>query len=350
MEPLTGRTPRDQNRVPASFGVSSVDGVTTEPFEVNPSTGRLLVDAAVTSGGGGTTNITQLGGNNISLNTGAADAGTQREVLSNDYLSTAIVKITDGTNTANVQSIATGQSALTVTGGRQELSGLSAGSLNADLVAATDVSNFAWFSLQITGTFSGTLTFNGSNDNVNFNNVAVVNVTSTTAGPTASQTSTGVFHGSCSFRYLRVRMTAYTSGTANGTLELFTSPKGYQTLGVIAAMSGVWTVQPGNTPNTTPWLVTNTASAAGGYVYNHQSANGTTTIKSGSGTLHSVTVNNAGTTDTITLYDNTAGSGTVIAVIGSSSEATFMYDIAFTTGLTAVIAGTTSPDVTFSFK
>lgn len=46
MSALTGRTPRDANRVPATFGVSSVDGRTVTPLEVNPTSGRLLVDVA----------------------------------------------------------------------------------------------------------------------------------------------------------------------------------------------------------------------------------------------------------------------------------------------------------------
>lgn len=51
MSALTGRSPRDANRVPATFGVSSVDGVTVLPIEINPSTGQLLVEASVTVSG-----------------------------------------------------------------------------------------------------------------------------------------------------------------------------------------------------------------------------------------------------------------------------------------------------------
>lgn len=43
--------PRDQNFVPTALGVSSDDGVTTIPFQIDPITGRLLTD---TSGGGST--------------------------------------------------------------------------------------------------------------------------------------------------------------------------------------------------------------------------------------------------------------------------------------------------------
>ncbi len=42
--------PRDANRVPVIGGVSSADGDTATPVEVNPTTGRTLVDSFVTSG------------------------------------------------------------------------------------------------------------------------------------------------------------------------------------------------------------------------------------------------------------------------------------------------------------
>lgn len=52
MEPLNGRIPRDQNRVPVLAGVSSADGITITEVEINPATGGLLtesVDTASTS-------------------------------------------------------------------------------------------------------------------------------------------------------------------------------------------------------------------------------------------------------------------------------------------------------------
>lgn len=53
MEPLTGRAPRDQNRVPVTYGVSTADGVTVLPIEVDPATGQLQTSSSG-SGGGGT--------------------------------------------------------------------------------------------------------------------------------------------------------------------------------------------------------------------------------------------------------------------------------------------------------
>jgi len=47
---------RDNNHVTTALGVSSVDGVTPVPFQVDPATGRLLTDAS----SGGYTNLTQF--------------------------------------------------------------------------------------------------------------------------------------------------------------------------------------------------------------------------------------------------------------------------------------------------
>lgn len=63
---LTGRIPRDENRTAICAGVSSADGVTVQPLEVNPTTNRLLVDLATGS------TATQIQGNVASH---AADSG-----------------------------------------------------------------------------------------------------------------------------------------------------------------------------------------------------------------------------------------------------------------------------------
>lgn len=67
----------------------------------------------------------------------------------------------------------------------------------------------------------------------------------------------------------------------------------------------------------------------------------TTTCKVGSGVLQKITIGDVGTL--LTIYDNTAGSGTVLAVISgakTSSIVTVDYGIPFFTGLTIVSTGT----------
>lgn len=88
------------------------------------------------------------------------------------------------------------------------------------------------------------------------------------------------------------------------------------------------------------------------FAYSHISTATTTTVKSGAGELHSISVNTKGTVaSTITVFDNTAGSGTVIGVIDSLNlSGAFVLDVAFATGLTIVTTGTVAPDITVSFR
>ena len=92
----------------------------------------------------------------------------------------------------------------------------------------------------------------------------------------------------------------------------------------------------------------NTAS----FAYAHISTAATTTVKSGAGDLHSISVNTKGTVaSTITVFDSTTGSGTVIGVIDSLNlSGAFVLDVAFATGRTIVTTGTVAPDLTVSFR
>ena len=81
----------------------------------------------------------------------------------------------------------------------------------------------------------------------------------------------------------------------------------------------------------------------------------TTTIKSGAGTFHKLIINTPAATGVITIYDNTAGSGTLIATITqpgallSSGPVAIEFDVKFATGLTVVTA-TATQDLTFVYR
>ena len=97
------------------------------------------------------------------------------------------------------------------------------------------------------------------------------------------------------------------------------------------------------------------ASASGGYTYLHIAAGqATTTVKSGAGTLHAIVFNSAATaTNVTTIYDNTAGSGTVIGIPAATAVTTpesVIYDLAFATGLTFVTATANGSDMTVVYK
>lgn len=90
-----------------------------------------------------------------------------------------------------------------------------------------------------------------------------------------------------------------------------------------------------------------------GYSYrNITAAAPTTTVVSGTpGILHSITFNNPVATAVVTVYDNTAASGTKIGTItvpASPMPVTLTYDVAFTVGLTITTA-TAASDITVSY-
>jgi hypothetical protein len=212
-------------------------------------------------------------------------------------------------------------------GGYTEQASLSAGSLNADLVPSTDVSAYKWFSLHTSGTWSGLFTLQCSNDNTNW-----ISLNSFVAnnGATFSNTFTtnNLFHGPIFFRYLRVRMTSYTSGTANGTLELYTSDA-MAGINTVALNGGTSTIGAINNDGTS-----STAIAAG------TSAN--TVVKASGGRLASILVTTTGT-NALTVYDNAStNSGTILAVIPANAAAgTFtVFKVPAANGIT--VAGNAS--------
>lgn len=93
-----------------------------------------------------------------------------------------------------------------------------------------------------------------------------------------------------------------------------------------------------------------TIPASSSYV--HLSANGTTTVKSGAGVLRRIVINTrGGITNTLTIYDNTTATGTVIGVIDTAAAGgEFGYELNFTTGLTVVLAGGVAADITIIYE
>lgn len=91
------------------------------------------------------------------------------------------------------------------------------------------------------------------------------------------------------------------------------------------------------------------------YGYANITTTTTTTIKSGAGFLHALTLMTPVATSVITLYDNTAGSGTKIgtitlpAAISNQGPVVVPLNISFTTGLTIVTA-TAASDITVSYR
>lgn len=93
-------------------------------------------------------------------------------------------------------------------------------------------------------------------------------------------------------------------------------------------------------------------NTAVGSAYQNIHNAGTTVVKSAPGVLHSIALNGGASAATVTLFDNTAASGTAIAQITLGAAVTAPmnpvgYGVNFNTGLVAVATGTI--DLTLSY-
>lgn len=97
-------------------------------------------------------------------------------------------------------------------------------------------------------------------------------------------------------------------------------------------------------------MATNTGTAVG-YSFLNITGQATTVVKTGSGILHTIVFNGPTATTTAAIYDNTAGSGTLIGTItvpASPMPVTLTYDAAFSTGLT-IVTGVANSNITVTF-
>jgi hypothetical protein len=79
-------------------------------------------------------------------------------------------------------------------------------------------------------------------------------------------------------------------------------------------------------------------------------ASTTVNAKIGPGALHTVSINEVGTS-IVTMYDGVDGSGTIIAKLDPGEKRTYIYDVGFTVGLSVVVgAGAGTLDATVSFR
>ncbi len=97
---------------------------------------------------------------------------------------------------------------------------------------------------------------------------------------------------------------------------------------------------------------TTNAVSSTGFSFLNVAGAATTVVKSGAGQLHLINVNTLGTVaSTLTVYDNTAGSGTIIAIIDSLTlPGPNLFDINFTTGCTVVSTTTAALNFTVAYR
>jgi len=352
----------------------NINGTATVSGTVALSAGSAVIGHVITDSGSTTAvtgNVTavQSSGSNLHVNVDSAPTTTVTGTVTANVGTTNGLAL-DATLTGGTQKTQIVSSGGTAAGvdatnslytcpNQVEYASLSTSSSGTDLLPAATVGDVrAYHTVSFHFTSIGTggqMQVQCSNDNSNW--VTMVGTQnggygSGTGSSVSTITTTGLYVYTLNAHYLRVHTTALTSGTATGVVDLFTSsPMLVIGNNTNATQSGIWTVQQGSTPSATPWAVNIAAATSGGYSYSHLASNATTTVKSGAGFLHTITINTLGTADTATLYDNTTNSGTIIAVINTAvSQGTLTFDCAFSTGLTLVLSGTTAPDLTVNYK
>jgi hypothetical protein len=125
------------------------------------------------------------------------------------------------------------------------------------------------------------------------------------------------------------------------------------TFAVQAAQSGTWTVQPGNTANTTPWLTSDQAATSGGCsIYSSLSTAAViaSAVKASAGQVYGIHVFNNGANEVfLRLYNQTGSPGTGDTVVyramipGNAAGAGFVVGVppgmAFSTGIGIRVTG-----------
>lgn len=173
------------------------------------------------------------------------------------------------------------------------------------------------------------VTLTGSSLNVNITTASIAVTAASLPLPTGAATSALQTTGNSSLSSIDGKITAVNTGAV--VVSSSALPTGAATESTLVALS---------------------AKVVNGYSFHRSASNATTTIKSGAGVLKRVTVNTVGSaSNTCTIYDNTAGSGTVIAVIDpTSAQGSIEYDLVFSTGLTIVTATGTAADLTLVYQ
>jgi hypothetical protein len=251
--------------------------------------------------------VEQTDGTNVAniLSSAGTSAGQNAQIIANQYpaLSTATWTSSTTLNTALAQSCV-GQGTATVTTVETGTT-TTAGALTFEVYDGTN-----WWA--VTGQQVGSYTVQSSYTLANGTNVAW-------------QFDVG------GFQQFRVRLSTAITGTG--------SPQVVVILQMEASQNDVApTVGWGQKLDSVNDSITNYPF---GHSYTYISTATTTTVKSGSGFFKSMIVN-GGTTGTIIIYDNTAGSGTVIASFDTTNyQNQYLFEAAFSTGLTVVTSAAT---------
>lgn len=109
--------------------------------------------------------------------------------------------------------------------------------VNNDIISSIDVTEYKSLSLQLTGAWVGTVTFQGSNDGGNFYDIVAQDATSLVTPFDFAATVNGIYNVPVVYKYFRARVTQYTSGTVNCTAYGHKEDKNLNSVGQIGVVT-----------------------------------------------------------------------------------------------------------------
>lgn len=318
-QPVSGTVTANQG---GTWNITNVSGTVSLPTGAATSAAQTTANASLSSidtklNSPISANLTQLASTAIAAGNGVAGAGVQRVTIASDN-STFAVNVNSVVASATLSDMS---STATITG----TCSTPTTACPANSFAFINVHGISEAQVLISGTFTGaTMNVDGSMDG----GITWATLLTTT-GP-YGVFSNNSFSTAAKYRIaraaaltvLRLRVSALSTGSV---VAAFNASIGSQIVETIKS----------------PFFFSNLAGAA------------TTTVKSGAGILERICFNNGTASSTITLYDNTAASGTKIASFAPGSVSVFPscpeLNVAFGTGLT-VVTTVASTDITIIYK
>lgn len=196
--------------------------------------------------------------------------------------------------------------------------------------------------------FTGSLNFEAAGPNGNYDPVAVAQagtstIATTVVGSTTTATHLYELSNAAGFQTVRARTSGVSAGTV--TINAYASPVSGGPRAVNAVQAGTWTFQPGNTPNTTAWIIQPVAGTTNGSTPSHTmsaASTNATTLKASAGLLYGFCISNAnGSARYFKLYNKasnpTVGTDTPVTTVQVPANGTviraYPVGMTFATGI-----------------
>jgi hypothetical protein len=211
-----------------------------------------------------------------------------------------------------------------------------------------DTAGYQSFNFQVTGTFTATLLFEMSDDNTNWNSTYYFNATTAQAAALFTSVTTAVANGfgPIRARYLRARVSAFTSNTSSAVTLVLRTVSLFPELINTNVTNASLTVIPGLNLSSLAVAAGSTSS----FVKSAATTNATS-LKASAGNVFSIyLINNSAAVKYFKLYNKasapTVGTDTPVAVVGIPATGNnFVMDgstwapLRFSTGIAYAITG-----------